>query len=147
MNDLVPISEGFEMVDADILHNPSRESILAFEEALKLMPPGIAPVDHVFAPGVYARCMNIPKGTMLTGKIHKTRHLNIVASGDISVATEDGLKRIKAPCIFVSEPNTKRAGHAHEDTVWITIHVTEETDLAKIEEEVITEDFIEGIES
>jgi quercetin dioxygenase-like cupin family protein len=107
------------------------------EESLRKMPEGLAPVDHVFADGVYARCMNIPKGTMLTGKIHKTQHLNIVAKGRILVATEDGTKEISAPCIFVSEPGTKRAGYALEDTVWINIHVTDETDLDKIEEQVI----------
>lgn len=116
------------------------------EIALKKMPTGVAPVDHVFADGVYARCMNIPKGTMLTGKIHKTQHINIIAKGKITVVTEKGRRTITAPCIFVAEPNTKRAGYAHEDTVWINIHPTKETDLAKIEEAVIAEDFIERIE-
>ncbi len=95
---------------------------------------------HHFAPGVYARELFIPKGVVLTGKIHKTEHINIVSQGKIAVATEDGQKIIEAPCIFVSKPGTKRAGYALEDTTWITIHVTEETDLMKIEQQVIATD-------
>ena len=98
---------------------------------------------HHFAPGVYARELFIPKGTVLTGKIHKTEHLNIISQGKISVATEDGPKLIEAPHIMVSKPGTKRAGYAHEDTTWITIHVTDETDLDKIEELVIAKGYDE----
>lgn len=92
---------------------------------------------HHFAPGVYARELFIPKGHILTGKLHKTTHLNIVAQGRIAVASKDGQSILQAPHVFVSGPGTKRAGYALEDTTWITIHVTEETDLAKIEAEVI----------
>lgn len=44
---------------------------------------------------------------------------------------------IEAPYTFVSEPGTKRAVLALEDTLWTTVHVTDETDLEKIEEYVI----------
>ena len=36
-----------------------------------------------------------------------------------------------------SLPGTKRAVYAHPDVVWTTIHLTNETDLDKIEAEVI----------
>jgi hypothetical protein len=44
---------------------------------------------------------------------------------------------------MVSEPGTKRAVYAETDVVWTTIHPTEETDLEKIEEEVIAKTFQE----
>ncbi len=103
-------------------------------------------VNHHFSKGVYAREMLIPKGTILTGKMHKHNHLNVVLYGDIEVATGDGAKRITAPCVFESIAGTKRAGFAHEDTLWLTIHPTEETDLEKVEAEVIADDPIKYLE-
>jgi hypothetical protein len=96
---------------------------------------------HYFAKGLYAREIRIPKGTLLTGKIHKHEHLNIISQGEISVLTEHGPQRIKAPCTIVSQPGTKRVGYAHEDTVWTTIHATDETDVEKIDDELVVETF------
>ena len=114
-----------------------REKIQKFENALRELPQIPIETFHHFAKGLYAREIFIPKGTLLTGKIHKYTHLNIISLGDISVLTENGMKRIKAPFTMVSVPGTKRVGFAHEDTVWTTIHGTEETDLEKIEAQVI----------
>lgn len=100
----------------------------------------IEPVHH-FAKGLYAREIFIPKGTLLTGKIHKEEHLNIISKGEISVLTEQGPQRVKAPCTIVSKPGTKRVGYAHEDTVWITIHATQETEVEKIDEELVVDTY------
>lgn len=122
----------------------TREKIFALEAAIKENMEAIElPVAHHFSKGVYARELFIPKGTVLTGKIHKEENLNIIAKGDITVMTEDGLKRVGAGAVIVSPPGTKRAGYAHEDTIWITIHGTEEKDLEKIEEQFIAQSFEE----
>lgn len=101
---------------------------------------------HHFAPGVYMREVFIPKGVTLTGKIHKTEHLNILSQGDLSVWTEDGIKRLKASTVIKSQPGIKRVGFAHEDSVWITVHPTEETDLEKLESMLIAKTFEEALE-
>ncbi len=98
---------------------------------------------HHFAPGVYARELFIPKGVVMTGKIHKTTHLVIISKGKIAVSNHDGREVIEGPCTFVSYPGAKRAVYALEDTIWTTIHVTEETDLVKIEQQVIANDYAE----
>ena len=97
------------------------------------------PVKHHFSQGVYGREMVIPKGTIVTGKIHKYTQLNILLCGELSVLTEDGVKRIKPPFVVVSPPGTKRIAFAHEDSRWLTIHGTEETDVDKIEEKFIAQ--------
>ncbi|GFO60951.1 hypothetical protein GMST_32760 [Geomonas silvestris] len=103
----------------------SHEQVLALEKALVAMPQvEITPV-HYFAEGLYAREILIPAGTCLTGKIHLAEHVNIISKGRISVLTEDGVKTISAPATLVSKPGIKRAGYAHEDTVWTTIHACE----------------------
>lgn len=113
---------------------PSYEQIRQLERAmLKHLPPGEAPVTHHFADGVYGREMFIPAGTMLTGKIHRFATLNVLAQGEIEVTTPDGMRRLKAPAVFVSPPGCKKVGYALTDVVWINVHPTEETDLAKIE--------------
>jgi hypothetical protein len=121
------------------LQRSMRSSICQLEEAMLQHPQVEIKTTHYFAAGLYAREIFIPKGTLLTGKIHKTEHLNIISKGKISVATEDGNKIIEAPCTIISRPGTKRAGYALEDTVWTTIHATKETDLALLEQELIAE--------
>lgn len=79
------------------------------------------PVEHTFAPGLYLRTARIAAGTVLTGKVHLTEHGNVCA-GDITVWTEQGMRRITGVETLVSLPGCKRAGYAHADTVWITVH-------------------------
>lgn len=102
-------------------------------------------VKHFFSDGSYGREMTILKGTVIVGKIHKHSHINVISKGIIDVWTEYDMVRYEAPITFVSKPLTKRLVKAVEDTVWTTIHVTDETDLDKIEKEVITETY-DGLE-
>lgn len=124
-----------------------REKILRLEAAMLAMKEHHIEIKttHHFAPGVYMREIFIPKGTTLTGKIHKTEHLNILSQGDLSVWTEDGIKRLKASTVVKSQPGIKRVGYAHEDSVWITVHhnASDETDVDKIEEMLIAKTFDE----
>lgn len=120
--------------------------IFELEEQLKKYEQVDLDVHHHFGGGVYARELLIPKDTVLTGKMHTHEHLNIMLSGDITVSTDTGTKRINKPCVIVSKPGTKRAGYTHEDTVWITIHATEETNLETIEKIFIAENPQEFIE-
>lgn len=94
---------------------------------------------HYFSNGLYCREITIPAGTLLTGKIHKTEHINIVSKGDISVMTENGIERVRAPATIISKPGTKRIGFAHTETVWTTIHANpgDEQDLVLLEERLI----------
>lgn len=99
--------------------------------------------DHFFAPGIYARMIFIPAGNVIVGKIHKHETMNIICKGKISIATEEGNVVVEAPCVVNSSPGIKKAGYAIEDTWWINIHPTDETDLDKIEEQFIAKDYDE----
>ena len=124
----------------ELKQHQDRTKVFALEEAIKRELPLLdLPVKHYFSQGVYARELFIPKGTVLTGKIHKYQQLNIMSQGDLSVLTEDGVKRVKAPFTIVSPPGTKRVAYAHEDTVWTTIHGTELTDVDEIESAFIAQ--------
>jgi len=144
MDELSPASATLPVPGASL-----REKIDALE-GLMLREPQveIEPV-HYFAHGLYAREITIKAGTLLTGKIHRTEHLNIVSKGRIIVWTEDGMREVAAPFTMVSRPGTKRVGYALEDTVWTTVHATTETDLARLEAELIapTRAALEGKET
>ena len=128
----------------EIAKDDFRASVIALQEKMLASPDQIdCPVKHIFAPGCYAREMNIFKGVLIIGKIHKHKHINIISKGSVMVATEFGSLQLDAPHTFVSEAGTKRAVYALEDTIWTTIHVTDETDLEKIEDYVIAKDYNE----
>jgi hypothetical protein len=118
---------------------PTRDQIDKAERYLAQMETRVfdIPVVHHHLPGMYAREMRIPAGIALTGKTHRHAHLNVLSEGEITVWTEEGMKRLKAPFRFESKPGTKRIGYAHTDVVWTTYHPTWETDLELIEAEVI----------
>lgn len=125
-----------------------RNSIHALEQVMLDMPEEEkfdidSLTQHFFAPGVYARMFFIKAGSVAIGKIHKTEHLNIICKGKISVSTEDGPMVLEGPCVVTARPGIKKAVYAFEDTTWINIHVTDETDLDKIEEQVIAKDYAE----
>lgn len=120
-----------------------RGKLERLDAVLAQVPQVDMPVVHRFSRGVYARELFIPKDTVLTGRIHKYSQINILLKGDISVLTEHGIKRLQAPMVFESPAGAKRAGYAHEDTVWMTICGTENTDTETLEDELTTRTYAE----
>lgn len=134
-----------------------RKNIMALQAIIEKMPGAVGPdgyeLRHYFTPisekygcCTYARAIFLPKGHLVIGKIHKHAHLNFIMKGKTSVATEFGRKYFRAPCIFISEPGLKRAVLVEEDTIWVTVHLTEhsgEDKLDLIEDEVIAKSYSE----
>lgn len=116
-----------------------KAQVIELERFTSQMPQIEVPIKHHFSQGVYAREMFMPKGALITGKIHKYQQLNILSKGDVTVVTEDGRKRVQAGFHLVAEAGAKRAFFAHEDSIWTVIHGTEETDVDKIEEHFVVE--------
>lgn len=135
MSEIVAFEHGGIPVDE------ARARIADLEAQMREMPQVELPLVHRFLKGVYAREMFIPKGTLAVGKIHASENLIIVSQGDIAILTENGAQRIRAPYAAISPALTKRVVYAHEDTVVTTIHATEETDLEKLEAELILPNF------
>lgn len=135
----------FETPPEGLTPDQARGKILALEAVMLAMPEHQIEIKttHHFAPGVYMREIFIPKGTTLTGKIHKTEHLNILSQGDLSVWTEEGIKRLSASTVIASQPGVKRVGYAHEDSVWITVHpnVSEARDVESIEASLVVDTY------
>lgn len=114
-------------------HLSLRDKVYLIESEMLKHEQVNIPIRHFFSPGVYAREIKIPAGTLLTGRVHLFSQLNILSGGEISVLTHEGMKRVKAPFTVVSPPGTKRIAYAHTECTWTTILATEETDPDKME--------------
>ncbi len=99
------------------------------------------PVRHFFAPGVYCRELFIPAGMRLTGAIHLTEHVSIMLSGKMQVLKDGEFVEINGPMTEIAQPGIKRMGKCIEDTTWITVHATDETDVEKLEAMLVTNDW------
>lgn len=115
---------------------PTREQILDIERYILQCPQVETPIRHYFSPGIYAREMFIPAGTVLTGAVHKTEHISLFV-GDITVLTDGGMQRLTGHHTFVSKPGAKRVGYAHADTWCTGFFATNETDISKLESELV----------
>lgn len=119
---------------------PTREQINRLQAEMVKMPQAELVTEHFFVPGMYCRKVFRPAGTLIVGKVHKAPHFFMCAMGEIEVRSEHGIHRMKAGDVIECAPGTKRATLAITDAVGITIHKTDETDLDKIEEELIEPD-------
>lgn len=123
-----------------------RSKVIQFEKIMAREPQVELNVEHYFSLGLYARALEIPKGIMLTGKIHKYEQLNILAKGKMKVLVGNAVQEVTAPFIVVSPPGTKRIALALEDCIWLTVHGTHEKDLDLIEKEFIAKSEQEYLE-
>ena len=117
------------------------ESKVIKEEQVVIEP------KHSFSPGLYAREILVPKGCLIVGHKHKKDCLNILASGKMIVKTsmEDEGMEITGPHTFHTGPGVRKLLYAVEESVFINVLMTDNTDLDKIEEELIekSETFLE----
>jgi len=96
--------------------------IQEIQSELKKMPQIEIETNHYFAPGVYMREVIIPQGAVVTGRIHRHEHMNIMSKGKLRLMTPEGMQTVTAPYTVKSPPGTKRLAIAIEETVWTTVH-------------------------
>lgn len=126
------------MVNLETL--PTRGDIERLQEQMLTLPQVELPTVHHFAHGTYVREMHVKADTVLVGKVHKTEHIFVLLSGEMTLITDQGRMRVKAPWIAVAPPGLKRAGYAHEDSIVLNIHHSFERELEKLEDELVEPD-------
>jgi len=134
----------------DISKYSQREKIEVMEWIILNTMDNIAddlPLRHFIHGGVYAREMMIPKGVVLTGKIHLVDHIFTLSQGDLSVMTDDGIKRIQAPYTFEVRAGIKKIGFAHSDVICTTYHSTSLTNIEEIEKELFDDGNIDWVDN
>ena len=94
-------------------------------------------VDH-FSDGVYARELVIPEGVCIVGSRHKTNHLLIILKGVCAIADNRNPSEVcYGPMVLETKAGTKRAITAITETRMLTVHITDETDIAKIGDKIL----------
>ena len=104
------------------------------------MPQAELVTEHFFSPGMYCHRVFRPAGTLIVGKVHKQPHFFLCAKGEIIAWTENGMKVLQAGDVVESKPGTKRVTMATMDSIGITVHKTDKTDLDEIEAELVEPD-------
>lgn len=124
-----------------------RGAIKKVEDVIREMPGHLEgncyPLKHSFAEGLYVRELTVPAKILTVTKIHKYSHAAFLLKGEISVLEEGGIRKVKAPAHFITPAGTKRIVYHHTEVVLVTVHATKETDVEKIENEIIAKDFDE----
>ena len=132
----------------------SRKKIIEFENTLIANADGIniegdgkhivteskiALIKHTFADGVYIRQMDMIKGSVVVGAIHKHLHAWFLLTGHITVATEDTTEDYIAPCYVVSTPGIKRVILANENSIFVNVHKNPSNtkDIDQLEKEIV----------
>mgnify|MGYP003347480745 CR=1 FL=1 len=128
------------MNELDLPKQVSREQIDRLQAEMVKMPQAELVTEHFFSPGMYCRRVFRPAGTLIVGKVHKQPHFFLCAKGEIIAWTENGMKKLQAGDVVESKPGTKRITLATQDSIGITVHKTDKTDLDDIEAELIEPD-------
>jgi len=126
--------------DLDLPKTVTREQIEKLQAEMVKMPQAELVTEHFFVPGMYCRRVFRSAGTLIVGKVHKQSHFFLCAAGEIIAWTENGMKRLQAGDVVECKPGTKRVTLATQDSVGITIHKTDKTDLDEMEKELIEPD-------
>jgi len=115
--------------------------ILELEALMKAMPQVESPAQHYHLSGVYCRSLFIPKGCLLTGKIHNHESIGILAQGTLRITNGETSTVVTAPYITVDKPGIKRLGYAETDCTFITVHRTDLDSIDAIEEALVSDSF------
>jgi hypothetical protein len=114
-----------------------RAAIDRLERVMQDMPQAEIEQIDTWGPGFYVRTIRAAAGTAIVGRVHKTEHVFALTKGTLRVATEDGEQELTAPAQFVCRPGLKRAGYAVTAIECSNFHITDETDLALLEAELV----------
>lgn len=88
---------------------------------------------HTFNEGLYLRELHIPKGALIVGHRHRYKTTNMLVKGKMVIYDGTESITVEAPFIAESEAFTRKVGYAIEDSVWVNVHATDETNIEKLE--------------
>lgn len=123
---MIDVTEIIEGVSGPLTDPSVRQKIEELEAHWKTLPQVDIPVVESYSGGIYAREIIIPADTLLTGRVYKHDHFDVMVYGDVTVTSDEGLKRLQGYNAFPSCSGKKRAGYTHEETRWITFCACEE---------------------
>lgn len=105
---------------------PSSTQRVPLEQAVR--------VKSITADHLFCRAFCAPAGIRLYTKQFADSHLIVLAKGSVLMDTGTEKLRFLAPAHYVLPPMVRAQVTTLEESIWYCMHVTDETDLEKLEE-------------
>lgn len=124
--------------DAPLIEkSTAQQRVDLLHHALTKLPAVECPLTHRFTPGMYAREILMPAGSIVISLVHRTEHPHVMLSGCMLLWTEEGgLVELSGGHVGITKPGTRRVAYMVSDCRFVTFHATSETDLVKLEAEL-----------
>jgi hypothetical protein len=135
-------------IDKLLLSHAEEEAAITLSGQLVKEPQVPCPVIERFAPGIYLREIEMPAGTFIQGKRHRTEHFNTMLTGAIRYVNQHGkCETLRAPQTFVSGEGVMKMFVVLETCRWQTIHPNPEEvrDTATLEDRLIDRTTTEAV--
>ena len=128
--------EKIELFTELMLKQADGENIVGDGENL-VYETSFVKVTHDFVDGIYIRRMDMDKGCIVIGAIHKHLHVWFLMKGHVTIAKKEGIEDYMARCYIIAPPGTQRLIQANEDSIFVNVHKnpSDTKDIKKIEEE------------
>lgn len=94
----------------------------------------IAQIKHIPCDGVYVKAYRVPAGLQIYSKSFDKDHVTILGQGSVLIDSGEEKLKFFAPAHFIFPALTRYKIITLEDSVWYCVHVTDEKDLAKLQE-------------
>ena len=95
---------------------------------------------HHFSDGLYAKELHVPKDFIIQKHTHSFNHLSILAQGKVVVLKGEDALIVEAPACLEIEKEVIHGIRALTDCVWFCIHATDEKDVDKVDEVLISKE-------
>jgi len=117
-----------------------RGKVAALQVELSNLPQYEPKTTHYFHGGMYCREVFREAGVLVVGAVHKKEHFYLIVSGTVAITTDDGVKEVTGPYLFLSNPGTKRAVYAMTDALCMTFHAIEAKTVEEAESELVEDE-------
>lgn len=109
----------------------------------KLIDINNLPLLEKVCDNIYYRTITMPKGNIIVGHKHKHKTMNVMVSGKMRLWMNGVIEEIEAPCIFESEPNSRKIGFILEDVIFMNVHNITGMDVNNLKDELLVKEDIE----
>lgn len=132
VKELMAMSSDIKADDLCMAHKVER-----LEDALMALPQPELKISHAWAPGLWARSIELPAGTVIVGAVHRTDNLVQLSMGSLQCIAEDGTVVTRhAGDVWLCRKGMKNTVVALEDCKWTNFmhNPSDETNVDKLVE-------------
>lgn len=127
---------GMNVVDAKI-QEMARQVYKGLESGV--IQPADIKLRHYHCGDIYGRVMEVPEGGVVVGKVHLQGQINVCLKGKFAVLSDGKAIMVEKGEVLVGPQGDQRVFYAIEPSEWLVCVATKETDIGKIEEQVVVD--------